>query len=136
LLSLWHAWSSHLASTGRAFCCMYMHGARYMPGTSRSSSFFTLKMLIYFWAERCSVLMVYLANIPVTECMVLWARHVWSSVLLLSYLLIYYRWRYKINLICTKLRAYAQNKKKVSCKIWGFHGGDYEEYGLLGCGAV
>jgi hypothetical protein len=22
------------------------------------------------------------------------------------------------------------------CKIWGFHGGDYEECRLLGCGAV
>jgi hypothetical protein len=22
------------------------------------------------------------------------------------------------------------------CKIWGIHGGDYEEYRLLGCGAV
>jgi hypothetical protein len=22
------------------------------------------------------------------------------------------------------------------CKIWGFHGGDYEECRILGCGAV
>jgi hypothetical protein len=22
------------------------------------------------------------------------------------------------------------------CRIWGFHSGDYEEYRLLGCGAV
>jgi hypothetical protein len=24
----------------------------------------------------------------------------------------------------------------ILCKIWGFHGGDYEEYRLLGCVAV
>jgi hypothetical protein len=24
----------------------------------------------------------------------------------------------------------------LSCKIWGFHGGDYEEWCLLGCYAV
>jgi hypothetical protein len=27
------------------------------------------------------------------------------------------------------------NKKGTLCKIWGFHGGDYEECCLLGCGA-
>jgi hypothetical protein len=25
---------------------------------------------------------------------------------------------------------------KALCKIWGFHGGDYEEWFLLGCYAV
>jgi hypothetical protein len=25
---------------------------------------------------------------------------------------------------------------KATCKIWGFHGGDYEEWCLLGCYAV
>jgi hypothetical protein len=24
----------------------------------------------------------------------------------------------------------------ITCKIWGFHGGDYEEWCLLGCYAV
>jgi hypothetical protein len=27
------------------------------------------------------------------------------------------------------------NKNQL-CKIWGFHGGDYEECRILGCGAV
>jgi hypothetical protein len=27
-------------------------------------------------------------------------------------------------------------KEKSGCKIWGFHGGDYEEWCLLGCYAV
>jgi hypothetical protein len=27
-------------------------------------------------------------------------------------------------------------EQEVSCKIWGFHGGDYEEWCLLGCYAV
>jgi hypothetical protein len=28
------------------------------------------------------------------------------------------------------------SRKQHSCKIWGFHGGDYEECRLLGCGSV
>jgi hypothetical protein len=35
---------------------------------------------------------------------------------------------------CLDLHAYI--KLVLSCKIWGFHGGDYEEYRLLWCGAV
>jgi hypothetical protein len=31
---------------------------------------------------------------------------------------------------------YHINKRSQSCKIWGFHGGDYEEWCLLGCYAV
>jgi hypothetical protein len=27
-------------------------------------------------------------------------------------------------------------RQVVNCKIWGFHGGDYEEWCLLGCYAV
>jgi hypothetical protein len=26
--------------------------------------------------------------------------------------------------------------RRTYCEIWVFHGGDYEEYGLLGCGTV
>jgi hypothetical protein len=29
-----------------------------------------------------------------------------------------------------------ENKENCLCKIWGFHGGDYEEWCLLGCYAV
>jgi hypothetical protein len=32
--------------------------------------------------------------------------------------------------------GYAQAKQEHICKIWGFHGGDYEEWCLLGCYAV
>jgi hypothetical protein len=28
------------------------------------------------------------------------------------------------------------DEQKLYCKIWGFHGGDYEEWCLLGCYAV
>jgi hypothetical protein len=28
------------------------------------------------------------------------------------------------------------NEHKYICKIWGYHGGDYEDYRLLGCSAV
>jgi hypothetical protein len=38
-LSLWHAWSSYLAS----MCCMGTHGVRYMAGTFRPSTFFALR---------------------------------------------------------------------------------------------
>jgi hypothetical protein len=43
-----------------------------------------------------------------------------------------------IHLICTRILH--KNAMKVKnlrfCRIWGFHGGDYEEYRLLGCSAV
>jgi hypothetical protein len=45
-------------------------------------------------------------------------------------MLFYYKsriWSLKLQISCTINRDY---------KIWGFHGGDYEEYRLLGCYAM
>jgi hypothetical protein len=35
-----------------------------------------------------------------------------------------------------KLISSSQSKQLNKCRIWGFHGGDFEEFRLLGCGAV
>jgi hypothetical protein len=52
---------------------------------------------------------------------------------------------YLFSLSVGKLRTRAKNIGNISlrylyilhlCKIWGFHGGDYEEWCLLGCYAV
>jgi hypothetical protein len=39
-------------------------------------------------------------------------------------------------LILNKAAVAAIHKQYYLCKIWGFHGGDYEEWCLLGCYAV
>jgi hypothetical protein len=38
--------------------------------------------------------------------------------------------------LVAKTTADLTNNQNNVCKIWGFHGGDYEEYRLMGCGAV
>jgi hypothetical protein len=47
----------------------------------------------------------------------------------------------KQKLVCSRKDAGRYRDIKISnrcviCKIWGFHGGDYEEWCLLGCYAV
>jgi hypothetical protein len=44
-------------------------------------------------------------------------------------------WKLQILHSTNQLRSVAE-RQCVSCKIWGFHGGDYEEWCLLGCYAV
>jgi hypothetical protein len=34
------------------------------------------------------------------------------------------------------LSTQQRDAQQLRCKIWGFHGGDYEESSLLGCGTV
>jgi hypothetical protein len=46
-------------------------------------------------------------------------------------------WRkIKIMIIIFQYLCSEEGDSKVPCKIWGFHGGDYEESSLLGCGTV
>jgi hypothetical protein len=48
--------------------------------------------------------------------------------------------QYRIRLVALSLYTYKTNKQRNKLrglyKIWGFHGGDYEEWCLLGCYAV
>jgi hypothetical protein len=38
--------------------------------------------------------------------------------------------------IFRRFTQYVQADANIVCRIWGFHGGDYEEYRLMGCVAV
>jgi hypothetical protein len=43
-------------------------------------------------------------------------------------------WRHVLSI--SEHEIWKSKKKSVFCKIWGFHGGDYEERRLLGSDAV
>jgi hypothetical protein len=44
--------------------------------------------------------------------------------------------RSRVIFIVAPLKTSKVHTKTIQCRIWGFHGGDYEEFRLLGCGAM